>query len=181
MEGIAILIQLLGLIIPDSPNVKEEKTYRKVRRYSCIRYIWYCFYRIFLNFFAILLCLGISIMFPNYWGITGTLLCLYFLKYANLGFFTNVQARTQPFRGLLTEREYKDLTKKECNYRLTLQLIATLGCFTFFLAGYTTFESTGLIWLWGIVFAWPPFLSLYDMYQKYQEWRQAQPAQSIKS
>ncbi|WP_077929352.1 hypothetical protein [Wohlfahrtiimonas populi] len=174
MEGIAVLIQLLGLIIPDAPNIKEEKTYRKVRRYSCISYAWYCFYRFFLIFLGIFLSLIILIIFPNYWGITGTLLGFYFIGYASINFFTIVQARKKPFKGIFTDREYKNLTKKECNYRLTLQLIATFGCFTFFLAGFTTFESNGLIWFWGILFAWPPFLSLYDMYQKYQEWRLAQ-------
>lgn len=174
MEGIAILIQLLGLIIPDASNIKEEKTYRKVRRYSCISYAWYCFYRSFLIFFGIILSFIILIIFPNYWGITGTLLGFYFIGYASINFFTIVQARTKPFKGVLTDRAYKDLTKKECNYRLRLQLIATLGCATFFLAGFTTFESQGLIGFWGILFAWPPFLSLYDMYQKYREWQLAQ-------
>lgn len=133
MEGIAILIQLLGLIIPDASNIKEEKTYRKVRRYSCISYAWYCFYRSFLIFFGIILSFIILIIFPNYWGITGTLLGFYFIGYASINFFTIVQARTKPFKGVLTDRAYKDLTKKECNYRLRLQLIATLGCATFFL------------------------------------------------
>lgn len=174
MEGIALLIQLLGLIIPDAPNVKEEKTYRKVRRYSCISYAWYCFYRSFLIFFGIFLSLIILIILPNYWGATGTLLGFYFIGYASINFFTIVQARTKPFNGLLIDREYKDLTKKECRYRLTLQFIATVGCFTLFLAGFTTFKSQGLIWFWGILFAWPPFLSLYDMYQKYREWQLAQ-------
>lgn len=174
MEGLLLLLRILVEFIPENINIAEQKPYRKIRRYSCIRYVWYCFYHIFISLVFSFVFLFIVLRFPNYWGITGTLVGFYFIGFANINFYAIVQARKKPFKGIFTDREYKDLTKKECNYRLTLQVIATLGCFTLFLAGFTTFESNGLIWFWGILFAWPPFLSLYDMYQKYQEWRLAQ-------
>ena len=175
MEALLVLIWGIAEFLPTSTNVEKQKTYRKVRRYSCIRYTWYCFYHIFISTIFSFLFLFIVLRFPNYWGLTGTLAGFYFIGFANINFYTIQQARKKPFKGLFTEREYKDLTKNECRYRLILQLIASIGCFTLFLAGFTTFESNGLVWFWSILFAWPPFLSLYDMYQKYQEWRLAQP------